>query len=180
MMNANAMDDGCLSMVSVGRCFRVHNALYNTPESASRRNVRPRRRKLCDEVGALELFYGRLARVGNTSRAQAYRAYRLLPIVFILLVESRNRARRELQRLVVRQRRLRRSWAGQYGKVCETSTSPIMTSCILIVPSVKPCGVQLKPHGDGGGSDISERLGPCGSVTRPWEGGAKGRVGCIV
>jgi hypothetical protein len=109
MMNPNAMDDGCLSVVSVGGCFWVHDALYDSPESAPRRHMRSRRRQLCDEVGALKLFYGRLARVGDTSRAQGYGAYRLLPVVFILLVESRNRARRELQGLVIWQRRLRRS-----------------------------------------------------------------------
>jgi hypothetical protein len=44
--------------------------------------------------------------VGNASGAEGYGAYRLLPVVFILFDEAGNGAGRELQWLVIRQRRL--------------------------------------------------------------------------
>ncbi len=69
MVNPNAMDDGCLPVVSVRRRFRVNHSLYHTPDSVAQgwwrmgSSLGERRGK----VGTLEFLDGRLARVSDTS-----------------------------------------------------------------------------------------------------------------
>jgi hypothetical protein len=74
-------------------------------------------------LGTLELIDGRLAGMGHAPGAVGYRTDRLLPVIFVFFVETGYGARRELQGLVVGQRRLGRSY-GVLGSAGLPLSSP--------------------------------------------------------
>jgi len=109
MLYAYAMDDGCLAVMTIRRCFRVYSPLDDAPKTTSRwRRMGSAMRKMT-EGGALMFFDRRLAGMGYASGIEGGGLQRLLPVL-IFLVQSGHNSGREL---LLGQRRLGRSYLGR-------------------------------------------------------------------